>query len=345
MNLKVTLFLRNQPTRFSIENVVKNIASHLPETIDVHIYKPSVDSKGFFKRLKIAVEARLQQGDVNHITGDIHFIAMSMSPKKTIITMHDCERLMSNDYGRIKKMVYKYLWFTLPAKYASKITTISEESKRNLMRYAGIPSKQIEVIPIGVDDSFMTLNINEHDKAVILNNRSNKPAVLHISDAKTNKNVERLIEALDGLNVKFIKIGRMTDSQMTLLKKHNIDFYHVQNASMDTLVKIYNSVDCLAFPSLVEGFGMPVLEAQRCGCPVITSNTSSLPEVAGNGAVLVDPYSAQDIRRGILEVLQDHAVRDAIVARGFANAQRFEWSRIASMYENLYSRVHLNECS
>lgn len=124
-----------------------------------------------------------------------------------------------------------------------------------------------------------------------------------------------------------------------LLNEFNIDFIQFKNIDKDLLIKIYNSVDCLVFPSIIEGFGLPILEAQKCGCPVITSNVSSMPEIAGKGAVFVDPYSTDSIKNGIELVLNDLSVRKRIIEEGLENSRRFSWTNLVKKYLSLYHSI------
>jgi glycosyltransferase involved in cell wall biosynthesis len=98
----------------------------------------------------------------------------------------------------------------------------------------------------------------------------------------------------------------------------------------DDLPKIYNLADLLLFPSLYEGFGLPILEAQACGCPVLTSSVTSCPEVAGNGAHIVDPYSIDEIREGTLKILKDNIYKEQLIQKGLENVKKFSWEKTAN---------------
>jgi len=336
--MKVTLFQRNCPKGFSIENITNNIANSLPKKVDVNIYTTKYPNKGILNRIKSAIEVIKHQGGINHITGDAHFLTYFLKNRKTILTIHDCEKLMSSDYGFIKKIIYKFFWFALPKVRCKYITTISEESKKNLSIYAGI-SKNVIVIHDGVDPHFGVLNLTKKEKKELLHNNKNKKTVMHISNIKPNKNVPRLIKALKGMNIKLVKVGQFSSYEKSLLDKCNIDYIQFENIGIGLLVKIYNSVDCLIFPSLIEGFGLPIVEAQKCGCPVVTSNISSMPEVGGKGVFYIDPYSIECIKKGIKKVLENNDLRNKIIKEGFKNAKRFEWKNIAKQYYKLYNKV------
>jgi glycosyltransferase involved in cell wall biosynthesis len=337
--VQVTLFLRHAKTGFSIENITQSLQDNFPPGLSVKKFMSTFVNQGFFSNLISGFEASLQQGDVNHITGHIHYLAFFLDAKRTIITMHDCERLMSDDWGPIKKSIYKRFYFAWPARYCRHVTTISEESRNCLIKHAGVPAKKICVIPNGIDARFRPIELSPLDRQKILKNDSQTKTLLHISGLQTNKNIERLLEALVDTDIKLIRVGALKAAHIEFLRKHKIDYLHFENVSFDLLLRIYNAVDCLVFPSLIEGFGLPVIEAQACGCPVITSNTSSLPEVAGDGAFLVDPYSTTSIRAGIQKVLGDDKLRKRLIQKGYLNIQRFAWPTIAQLYYKLYTTI------
>ncbi len=337
--MRVTLVLRNQPGGYSLENVAQNIASHLPSGLNVTIRKVREQSTGLVNRLKIIREVGAQRDGVVHIMGDIHFAAFGQDKRRTVITMADCERIQGPGYSGLKKWIYKKIWFTWPAHHAAAITTISESAKRDLVRYAGIHADRITVIPIGIDDVFKRIPMDQIEKDRLLSNSASRPTVLHISNDRPNKNVNRLIDALAGLDVKFVKVGKLSDENMRRIRQCGLDHVQFTDLSDLEMARIYSAADCLAFPSIVEGFGLPVVEAQACGCPVITSAVSSLPEVAGGAAILVDPFAEDDIRKGVRTVLQNSEIRKGLIARGHVNAEQYSWKHVALLYDRLYRRI------
>jgi len=341
--MKVTLFKRKSLGGFSLENITENLANHLPGQIEVKVFSSTYPSKGVLNRLKSILEVSFHQGDVNHITGDCHFFTYFLNKRKTLLTIHDCERLMTDDFGFLKKFLYKLFWFTIPKLRCAYITTISDESKKNLEHYAGIDGKRIVVIYSGVDEQFRQLSLNQDEKIRLLSNEKQKKTVLHVSNIKKIKNVLRLIEAIKDLDVKFIKIGELAREERSLLEKYCIDYMQFKNIRIDLLARVYNSVDCLVFPSLIEGFGLPIVEAQRCACPVVTSNISCLPEISGKGAVYVDPYSVDSIHKGIIDILNNNSLRLEVIAAGLENAKRFQWEKTAERYYQLYLKIAENK--
>lgn len=338
--MKVVFFQSNVVGGYSIVNAAKNLLLSFPKDFSVEAIKPEYLTWGWVNRLRYSWQAMRRQGDVNHVFGDVHFLVFFLGRSKTVLTVFDCIRLMNSDLGPVQRWIYKLLWFTLPKYFCTNIITISEESKANLIRYAGFPKENISVIYVGVDSKFKKISLTQQEKDDLLRNKTGKKTILHISAPQSNKNVMRLIEGINGLGLKLIKVGGFTSEEEMLLKKYSIDCSRFENVSSELVVKIYNAVDCLVFPSLIEGFGMPIIEAQKCGCPVVTSNVSSLPEVAGQGALLIDPYSINSITHGITEVLSNSKLRADLVSKGLENARRFEWDKIALEHQVLYRRIY-----
>lgn len=156
---------------------------------------------------------------------------------------------------------------------------------------------------------------------------------------KPNKNVPRLIRALEGMNCKLTVIGAKTPAIDAVLRNSSVHTEFLQKLSDQEIVSAYRSCDIVAFVSLEEGFGMPIVEAQKTGRPVVTSNCSAMPETAGSGAHLVDPYDVADIRRAIEKIVGDCAYRKELVRCGYENAERFGRIEIARRFLDMFESV------
>jgi glycosyltransferase involved in cell wall biosynthesis len=156
---------------------------------------------------------------------------------------------------------------------------------------------------------------------------------------KPNKNIERMTAALAGLPVKVEVVGILTQTQRDLFALHDVPLRELGYISNSEVEEVYRRCDVLAFCSTLEGFGMPVLEAQATGRPVVTSTISSLPEVAGDAACLVDPYDVDAMRAGFKRVVEDVDYRHELITRGLLNAARFTPERIAEQYAAIYREV------
>lgn len=326
--MKITFFFRKpNPHFYSIEGLFKEIQQGFNDKIKYeNLYSPHSTS-GIKSVILNGLFARKNQGAINHITGDIHYVALFLNKKNTILTIHDLVNL-NIPFG-IKKVIFKLLWFTLPVKNVRFITVISESTKKELLEKVKVDERMIKVIPDCVSPDFK-FSPFEFNKIC--------PAILHIG-TKPNKNLPNLIKALSGINCKLVILGKLKEEHVELLKDHKIKYENCFNISQEELVKLYERVDMLSFVSTYEGFGLPVVEAQATGRPVITSNISSMPEVAGDGALLVDPFNVKEIRDGILKIINEHNLRETLITKGFQNVKRFKPDSIAKMYYELYELI------
>jgi glycosyltransferase involved in cell wall biosynthesis len=230
----------------------------------------------------------------------------------------------------LKRIVLKLLWLDLPLWRSRYITCISEATKADLLNWTKIEPDRIFVIPIALGSVFRY----EERKY-----NFDCPTLLQIGSAP-NKNVERIIEAATGLNIKLIILGKHEAKYEQKLKLNNIDYQYITNLNSEEMKDLYKRVDILVFSSLFEGFGMPIIEAQAMGTPVITSNISSMPEIAGEGAILVNPYSIEEIRAGIELLIKDETRRKKLIKNGFENCVRFNSTVIANQYYELYKKIY-----
>ena len=284
-------------------------------------------SKGILSRLRALRAVGRLQADVYHITGDVHFLALALPRRRTVLTVHDCGFLY--DRPRLRGWLLRSFWLDWPVRRCRAITAVSEATRQDILRNSSCEPSKVRVIPTV---------IAEHFQRAAPRPLSERPCVLHVGLAP-NKNFLRHVEALAGVPCRLRVVGKLEPMHHEWLRRHQVEYTHGFNLSAAEMQEAYGEADLLLFASTFEGFGMPVLEAQTVGRPVVTSNASSLPEVAGDGACLVDPFDVASIRAGVVQVIEDAAYRAALVQRGFENVKRFRPRTVASQYADLYAEV------
>lgn len=327
--IRVTHYMRRPESGvYSLERLYEDLRAHLPADIQVSICTSRFLSRGLFGRLYDIVRVRGYQGDVNHVTGDVHFLTYLLERRRTVLTILDCvtlERLRG-----FKRWLFGLFWYWLPEKRCAAIVVISEAMRQQVLRYLRCDPDKVRMI---------YCNVSEEFKPVSKPFDGRRPRILHIGTS-ANKNLERHAAALEGLNCELIIVGKLSESQIHALKQHHVSFENCVNLSRAALVEQYHRCDMVLFASTYEGFGLPIVEANAVGRAVVTGNIWSMPEVAGDAACLVDPFDVTGIRAGICRVIEDAAYREHLVDRGFENVKRFHIETIAAQYAALYRRMH-----
>lgn len=240
-----------------------------------------------------------------------------------IVTLHDIAFERFSENFNWKFGIFYRLLIPRIAKKAIKIITVSEFSKQEICDFYKIPSQKIYVIYNAVSNIFNQKVKNYSEKYV-----------LAVSSLNYQKNFHSLIRAfnmLDDNNIKLFLVGDINRNfaDIGLLKdiQGNKNIVFKGRIDDDELISLYSNAVCFIYPSLYEGFGIPPLEAQACGCPVVCSNAASLPEVCGDSVIYFDPYSVKDMRDKILSVLNDEILQKELRTKGFNNIKRFSWKR------------------
>jgi glycosyltransferase involved in cell wall biosynthesis len=313
---------------FSMEYIFDDVRARLSNKVNSEILISACYNDGYYTKLVNIIQAAFRQGkEVNHITGEVHFLNLLMNKKKVLLTIHDCG-VVPRKTGVAKKIV-NWLYLKAPVNRAAIVTAASEVTKKDIVEYTGCDPNKIRVIPVAVNSLY------KPDPKQF--NKSN-PNILHIGTGY-NKNLERLIEALKGISCHLVIVGKLSDEVKSLLDQNNILFTNEYDISNERLLQLYKESDVLTFISTFEGFGMPIIEANSVERVVVTSNLSSMPEVAGNAAKLVDPYDVASIRSGILQVINDDIYREQLIENGRRNKLRFDADSIAEQYYQLYQDI------
>lgn len=319
---------RPVPTQFSVEGYFERVRDCLHTTNPIRHFEVPCFSRGILGRIRNCLSARKNQADVNHVTGDIHYVACLLPRRKTVLTVLDCQILTRLTGWR--RALVKLLWYTLPIRCVSRITVISEETKRQLLKEVTFPADRVHVIPVSVSERFQP-----SPKAFDQRN----PRILQVG-TKANKNVVRLVQALQGIPCTLDIVGPIDESLAKLLQETGVEYQAHGRLSDDELVQRYHEADVISFVSTYEGFGMPIVEAQCVERVCVTSNCSSMPEVAGNGACLVDPLDVESIRAGFLKVIGDEEYRRGLIEAGRVNRLRFNAQKIAEDFMKVYQLVY-----
>lgn len=284
-------------------------------------------TKGLWPRVKNVAWAVRHQGDINHVTGDVHYLAIGLRPDRTILTIHDCYNL--ERLSGLKRWIMRVFWFDWPIRHAAIVTVISEETKKQLLRFVQVPEGKIVIIPDAISPIYQP-----SPKPF----RSDCPQILHVGTMR-NKNLPRLIQAVQGLKCSLKIIGVLENAHRLQLQESGISYDAKANLTEREMYQAYCDADLVSFASTYEGFGMPIIEAQWVERPVVTSNCSSMPEVAGEGACFVNPFDVDSIRQGLQQVIDDAAYRASLVEHGRKNRVRFSLVEVARAYVSLYEQL------
>ena len=327
----VVLFFRKPvPHFFSIEKIFSAVADQLQVHMTVRKSILPYHTSSIAKIIKNLLFARRQKANVYHVTGDVHYVVLALPRHKVMLTIHDC--IFLHQYSGLKRWFFHRLFLKWPVHHSSVITTISEQSKKEIIQYSGCAPEKIRVI-----NNPVTSAIYFREKAF----NTEKPKLLFLGSTP-NKNLPRVIEAIKGLKCILHIVGIIPQQERNKLEESGIEYTNASGLSESQLADAYAEADMLIFPTLYEGFGLPIVEAQKAGRPVLTSALSPMKEVAGGAACLVDPSQTFEIREGILKIIQDEGYRRQLVSKGFENVRRFEPAYISGQYLKLYEQLSEN---
>ena len=321
------IFRHPAPQFNSIENVFNAIIPYIEKKYNVHKYEVPFKSSTFrniFRNLSYV--RNIRNSDLIHITGHDNYLTINESAN-TVLTIHDIGSALNGPFYR-KAIINRY-WFQLPIKKAKALTAISRFSANEIVTHYPAAKGKLFIIPDPVDDRFQ-YSPGEFKKE--------EPVLLHVG-TKPNKNLERVASAIKDLKVKLLILGKLSEGQEKLLHKLNVNYENHVHVSIEKVVDLYRSCDILVFPSTYEGFGMPILEAQATGRPVITSRIGPMAEVAGDSAELVDPFNVGSIRSGIFNITNHENYRINLIERGKKNVRKYRAEKIAGEYIKLYNSV------
>jgi len=278
-------------------------------------------------------------------------------PCPYVVTVHDLlDHLYKVNSASWIKRTLHFEFTQRVLHHAARIFAVSNFSKKDTERLFHVPSEKIEVIYNAIDDRFRQGHATEADRKLIAERyQVTYPFLLYAGRISPHKNVIRIIEAFAALKAELAKEGRFTDLKLIIIGDELAKHPDLRRAVIKTRMQndvrflgfvpigvlriFYDLAKVFVFPSLYEGFGLPPLEAMAHGTPVVTSNTSSIPEVVGNAAVMVNPENVFDIMHALHRVLCDRLVREKLKARGVLQAQQFSWDNSVRRMLEVYHEV------
>lgn len=284
-----------------------------------------------------------------------HFFNFNIPPfvqGKKVVTIHDMAFKRFPETVRFKTKMSLALNIKKTLQIADKIITVSNFSKDEIINLFNVDGDRIAVVPNGVDFNLFKPNYDEAKINEIKNKyKIGAPYFLYLGTLEPRKNLIRLISAynnyikLTASSTLLVLVGQkgwMYDEifekvREFKLEKKVIFTGYVEDYEAPLLI---NGAIAFCFPSLYEGFGMPPLEAMACGVPVLTSNVSSLPEVVGDAAILVNPYSEEEITSGLIKLSNDEKLRKELSKKGLKQAKRFSWDNAATILNNIYKELY-----
>lgn len=285
-----------------------------------------------------------------------HWIPQHL-PCPHVVTVHDLVEFAFPLRGRSRLVSLSMLSLVRRSlRTAARVVAVSKATRRDVLRFFRLPPEQVEVVYNAIDERFLEEGAGQEERqAIAARYAITYPFLLYVGDVRPHKNVERIIEAFAALKaeltrarqfpaLKLIIIGDEVSRQPRLRRavvscRLESDVRFLGFVPFAALRYFYSSAKVFVFPSRYEGFGFPPLEAMAHGTPVVTSNGSSLPEVVGQAALLVNPENVFDIMRGMRQCLLDPVTRDLLRQRGREQARQFSWDRAAQRLIEIYEQA------
>lgn len=326
--MRILYIYRNKNSGFSIGRVFAPIEEEMRllsevESIYVPRYRASI--LDIFTNIKYVRQVlRKNTYDIVHITGDIHYLALFLNKKKVVVTVHDIGYYTNVRFSLHKLL--RYLFWLFPLKYVTKVTFVSEKSCKEFNSVLSLQKDRYEIIPNPVQKQFIFTPKSLNKDC---------PIILHVG-TQPHKNLIGIINAIKDINCSLCIIGKLNEEQIKLLYKYKIKFENLYKISDEELLSTYKKCDIVSFPTFYEGFGMPIIEAQAIGRPVVTSNISPMNSIAGINAILVEPSNFDSIKEGLLRAINEY---DKIVEAGVINSRKYIVSTIANKYFKLYNKI------
>jgi glycosyltransferase involved in cell wall biosynthesis len=274
-------------------------------------------------------------------------VGIEKTDVKSIVTIHDLIFIRYPEYYRATDRQIYLRKFKHACILADRIHAISQQTKNDIVEFFDIPERKIEVIYQSCNPLFYQQFSEEEKTDVLEKYKLPDQFLLSVGTVEKRKNLLNILKALVKyeIEIPLVVAGRKTNYMLEIddfiqKNKGKLKVHFLTGTSDRELGVLYQSSEMLVYPSVFEGFGLPVIEAQASGCPVITSRSSSMPEAGGEGAVYVNPVSEKEIGNAIREIMNDREYRDKLITEGRKNAERFTPEIFARQMHKLYTRVY-----
>lgn len=326
---------------------------NLTDAPRTHLISTSPIVDGGWKRIlweQFVLPSKAKRSNIDVMFYPDHTASVFRKPFPSIITIHDLAFLAMPETFPLGKRFYKSLAVRQSIRKADKIIVVSHATKEECIRVLNVPKEKIKVIYNGIDSNFKKINSPD-----IIDNARRKfglfrKFILFVGTLEPRKNIIRLIRAFHQMRTsvhvehELVIAGKkgwlysgIFDEVDRLGLKDSVHF--LSYVTPKDLVNLYSTADMFVYPSLYEGFGFPPLEAMACELPVVASNISSMPEVLGDAAVLVNPYNVNSIAEGIFKVLTDDALRLSLIEKGLERVKIFSWDKSAKEYLKVFEEI------
>jgi len=293
--------------------------------------------------LTFPLALRRARTDVVHV----QYVAPPLCPARVVVSVHDIAYERYPGFFPPSVVAQFRICVPLTIRQSAAVLTLSEFSKRDIVRRYGVPEDKVVVAPCAADPSFQPIHDQERLAGVRARYQTGEGYILCVGNLQPRKNLKTLIDAYvrlrqtDATRHKLVLVGRQAWLHDDIFAAARASGYadalvFTGYVPQDDLVALYNAADLFVYPSIFEGFGLPPLEAMACGTPVVTSNTSALPETVGDAALTVDPLDADALARAMARVLSDDAACERLSTLGLRRAGSFSWQATARIVLGVY---------